>query len=164
MYAAVLVEAWLKSRPNGRGSALADIASSLVEVLQITGAAQRVRIETARDTSVQNGPRVDRQAANFRSEVAIDRVAHPDIGDLGLGVRNQRVVRAFLEVHVVEAEFAEAVSGAGEGDDSARRVAGAGLREQGFEKTEQQEVAEVVAAELELVAVLGEAEGSCHDS
>jgi len=142
----ITIKPRLKGRPNSRSGTLAHIASSLVEMLHIARLVQHIRTGVPQNIRRQNHAGVNRETADLGRVAPFDRVAHPDVGGFRVPVGCQGVVGAFGEVQVVEADLAEAVAGAGEGDDSAWRVGGCGVGEGGLEEAEEQEVAEVVAA------------------
>ncbi len=76
-------------------------------------------------------------------------VSHQHVGQLGLAVSSVCTVAArLLPVDVVPVHLSVLVSLAGEDDDAGAEVVGGGLAQQGKQQLGQQEVAEVVGAEL----------------
>ena len=80
------------------------------------------------------------------------------VGGLGPAVGHPRVVGLALEVGIVEVDVAEAVAGRREQHDAGA----AGGHQRGREQLDEQEVAEVVGAELHLEAVDGGALRAGH--
>ena len=93
-------------------------------------------------------------------ETVIELDCEQDVGGLRPPVAEPRLVRRAFEVGVVEVHVAEPVPSRAERHDAGRR----GGDERGCEQVREQEVPEVVGAELQLEAVGGGAEGASHDT
>ena len=87
---------------------------------------------------------------------------HVDAGGFAGTVGEPAVVFA-VEVDVVEADGAVAVGGGGDADDARVEGGGRAGEKEVFEEVEEEEVGEVVCAELKLVAVFGAGFGGVHD-
>jgi hypothetical protein len=96
-------------------------------------------------------------------EVPADAVGEVDVGCFRLPVGCPGGVGVGLgEIEVVWAGWGCAVPDAGEGDNAGGGGGGCGGEEEGEERVEEEEVGEVVCAELEFEAVEGFAEGGGH--
>lgn len=101
----------------------------------------------------------------MRAEAARDAVSEVDVGCFGLAVGDPGLVGVgFGEVEVVGAGGGYAVAEGGDGDYAGGGSGCGGGEEEGFEQVEEEEVGEVVGAELRFEAVFGFSLGSGHDA
>lgn len=92
----------------------------------------------------------------LRAVAPRDAVGEVDVGCFGLAVGDPGLVCVGLgEVEVVRAGGCDAVAEGGDGDDAGGGGGCGGGEEEGFEEVEEQEVGEVVCAELGFEAVFG---------
>lgn len=97
------------------------------------------------------------------AEAPRDAVGEVDVCCFGLPIGHPGLVGVGLgEVEVVRAGGGDAVAEGGDGNDAGAGGGCAGGEEEGFEQVEEQEVREVVCAELRFEAVFGLALGGGH--
>lgn len=110
---------------------------------------RHVNLQTCHDATW-----VERQAVEvLRGEASRDGVGEVDVGCFGLPVGDPGLVAGgFGEVEVVGPGWCYAVAEGGDGDD-ARAAVGSVGEEEGFEEVEEEEVREVVCAELRFEVV-----------
>ena len=97
------------------------------------------------------------------AEAARDAVGEVDVCCFGLAVGCPGLVGVGLgEVEIVRAGGGDAVAEGGNGDDAGAKSGCAGREEEGFEEIKEEEVGEVVCAELGFETVFGFALGGGH--
>lgn len=95
---------------------------------------------------------------------AIEFICHVDVCRLGLPVRDPRVIRGGGEVVVGEEDAVGAVARGGEADHPGSGRRGGGSKQERFEQLEEEEVRQVVGAQLGLESVGGAGLWGCHDA